>query len=121
MWPRFAELVIAAWLAASPWVFGHVDGPSLLRASDWICAAAIAACAAASFTQRARRAHLAELLVAAWLLGFGYLASSAALPALQNNILVAMVLIMFAIVPNEANRPPRAWREFMAARGEAKS
>lgn len=120
MWPRVAEIVLAGWLAASPWVFGHAEEPSMLRVSDWICAGAIAACAAASFNKRFARAHLAELLVAAWLLGFGYFASSEALPALQNNILVAMALMMFAIVPSEANRPPRPWREFLAGREQLK-
>jgi hypothetical protein len=120
MWPRVAEIVLAGWLAASPAVFGHVGGPAMLRTSDWICAAAIAACALGSFVERWRRLHLAELLVAGWLMGFGYLASSEPLPALQNNILVAMVLMMFAIVPNQANRPPRAWAEILE-RNEAKS
>jgi hypothetical protein len=115
MWPRASELVLAGWLAASPFVLGHIDGPPMLRLSDWISAAAIAVCALASLTERWRRLHLAELLVAAWLLGFGYLASPEALPALQNNILVAMVLAMLAIIPGEANQPPRAWRERLDA------
>ena len=55
--------------------------------------------------------HVAELAVAGWLLGFGYLASALALPSLQNDILVAYVLMMFAIIPCDANRPPQGWRE----------
>jgi hypothetical protein len=112
MWPRVAELLIACWLAASPFVFGHIEGQGAFWLSDLVCAGAIAICALLSFSERARRLHLVELAVAGWLLVFGYLASAEPLPRLQNNILVALVLIMFAIIPSEANLPPRSWREF---------
>jgi hypothetical protein len=114
MWPRIMELVIAAWLAASPFVFGSINGPTKFWASDFAAAAAIAILALASFAERTRRAHVLELLVAAWLLGFGYLASAEPLPNLQNNILTAMVLMMVAIIPTPATEPPRAWKEFLA-------
>jgi SPW repeat len=112
MWPRVIEILIACWLAASPFVFGHFEQSRSLWLNDFICAVLIAACALLSFSKRWRRMHLVELMVAAWLLGFGYLASSEPLPDLQNNILVALVVMMIAIIPSEANQPPRAWREF---------
>jgi hypothetical protein len=112
MWPRVAELLIACWLVASTFVFGHINGPQAFWISDYVSAGAIALCASLSFTDWARRMHLVELLVAVWLLVFGFLASSEPLPSLQNDILTALVLMMFAIIPNEANSPPRSWREF---------
>jgi hypothetical protein len=30
----------------------------------------------------------------------------------QNNIIVALLLLMFAILPTEATLPPPAWRDF---------
>jgi hypothetical protein len=111
MWPRVLELLIACWLAASPFVFGHFDESRSLWLNDVICAGILAACALLSLSTKWRRLHLAELPVAAWLLSFGYAASKEPLPALQNNILVALVIMMVAIIPSEANQPPRGWRE----------
>ena len=112
MWPRMVEILIAIWLAASPFVLGHIDEHPALSISDIACGVIIAASAVISFSEHWRRMHLGELAVAAWLLGFGYLGSSEPLPGLQNDILVALVLMMFAIIPSEANRPPRSWRTF---------
>lgn len=114
MWPRIVELLIACWLVASPFVFGHIKGPPAFWVSDFACGGAIAALALLSFSERGRWLHLVELAIAGWLMGFGFLASADPLPCLQNNILTASVLMMFAIIPCEANVPPRAWREFSA-------
>jgi hypothetical protein len=35
-----------------------------------------------------------------------------AAPALQNELLTGLLLAMFAIIPNDAARPPCSWREF---------
>lgn len=42
-------------------------------------------------------------------------------PALQNDIIVGWLLLMFAIIPNEANIPPRSWRKFSREREETKN
>ena len=110
MWPRFLELALAAWLALSPFVFGHFPADDALWLNDFISAFFIAACASLSFWRRTRRAHLAELPVACWLLVMGYFSKSEPLPALQNHILLAFVLLMTAIIPSDANRPPLKWR-----------
>ena len=119
MWPRLVELAIAAWLAASPFVLGR--GGELSRGvphwlSDVVCAVLIAAFALLSFNRRWEWLHFAELAIAGWLLGYGFLASSEPLPALQNDILVGLVLPMFAIIPNEATLPPRPWRQFAGSK-----
>lgn len=58
-----------------------------------------------------RYAHVAIMVVALWLSGFGFWTSGhPAPPALQNDILVGLLLLMFAIIPNNANLPPLAWR-----------
>jgi hypothetical protein len=114
MWPRVCELLIAAWLAASPWVLGHVEGPREMWLCDVAAAAGIAFLALASFTERGRRLHLLELPIAACLVGFGFLAAAEPLPNLQSDILTGLVLAMFAIIPSPANEPPRAWRSFVS-------
>jgi hypothetical protein len=114
MWPRIAEVLIACWLAAAPFVFGRaghgVEG-AVPWLSDVVCAGLIAACALVSLARPRSRLHLAELAVAAWLVAYGFFASATPYPALQNDILVGLVLPMFAIIPNQATLPPAAWRE----------
>lgn len=118
MWPRYVELLIAAWLAASPFILGRGQ-PSesgLHWLSDVVCALLIAACAGLSFTRRWQWLHFGEIAIAAWLVGYGFLAAAKPLPTLQNDILIGLVLPMFAIIPNEATLPPRSWREYAAAK-----
>jgi hypothetical protein len=113
MWPRACEILIAAWLAASPWVFGHLEGQRSMWLSDLAAAAGIAVMALASFSERGRRLHFLEIVIAGWLVGFGFFAATDSLPNLQNDILTGLVLAMFAIIPSPANEPPRAWEEFV--------
>lgn len=110
MWPRWCELLVAMWLTASPFVLGHIDGPLRFRLSDWTCAAFIALFAIASMV-RWKRAHLWELPVGGWLAAFGYLADPEPLPALQNDMLTAFVLLMLAVIPSNSHRPPRDWAD----------
>jgi hypothetical protein len=61
---------------------------------------------------------LITLPLSLWLIGFAYLTSPhPAPPALQNDLLVGLLLMMFAIVPNEAAAPPPAWRDFYSPVG----
>ena len=114
MWARIVELVLAGWLAASPMVQSHPVGA---RANSLACAAVVAACAIASFSPRMRCAHLASLLVAAWLTGSGWWSAQASPePFAQNWIVVGLVLAMVAIVPSEALKPPLSWRRWLAVR-----
>jgi hypothetical protein len=65
----------------------------------------------ASFAQRYRYAHFATALVALWLIGFGYLTAVDPAPAAQqNDFAIGLLLLMFAIIPNEATLPPPSWR-----------
>lgn len=119
MWPRIAELLIAAWLAASPLVLPpHANPPGNVPPwlSDVVCAGLIAVCALLSFTRRLGWLHFMEIPVAAWLVGYGFLAASQSAPALENDILVGLVLPLFAIIPNQATLPPLSWREFSEAK-----
>jgi hypothetical protein len=118
MWPRDLELTLALWLLVSPFVFGH-GGDAAAWATDLACGAAMVAFALLPRWRPLRRAHLlharplrrAHLLhaaPAAWLAAFGWLRAPA--PAAQNELVVALLLIMLAIIPSDANAPPRGWR-----------
>jgi SPW repeat len=115
MWARVIEVMLGCWLAVSPFVFRHAADERSLWANDLACAFTIVALALLSYWQRMRHAHLAIAAVAIWLIGFGYFGSSHPLPpALQNDLLVGLLLLMFAIIPNKASLPPRAWLDFYA-------
>jgi hypothetical protein len=107
MWPRDLELTLALWLLVSPFVFGH-GGDAAAWATDLACGAAMVAFALLPRWRPLRRAHLLHAAPAAWLAAFGWLRAPA--PAAQNELVVALLLIMLAIIPSDANAPPRGWR-----------
>jgi hypothetical protein len=110
MWARDLELSIGLWLGVSPFVFAHAADRAALWLNDFVCAAIVAALALACYWPPMQRAHWGELAVAAWLVGFGWVAClDAPTPAAQNHILVGLLLGMFAIVPTRASQPPEGW------------
>lgn len=115
MWPRIAEIALGSWLIASVFVFEPGSISAGWRANNLTCGVLIVALAAVSFWPPLSRAHLAEIAVGLWLVGFAFASPTVASPPMvQNAILVALVLLNFAIVPSHANSPPRSWREFYA-------
>jgi hypothetical protein len=110
MWARVIEVMLGLWLAISPFIFRHAAEDGELWINDLACAFAIVALALLSFWQPLRYAHLAIGVVALWLIVFGYIGGYPAPPASQNHILLGLLLVTFAIIPNEANLPPRSWR-----------
>jgi hypothetical protein len=114
MWARVIEIMLGCWLAVSPFIFRHAADEKVLWFNDLFSALAVIMLALISFWPPLRYAHVAIVVVALWLIGFGFWASGfPASPALQNDILVGLLLLMFAIIPNEANLPPRAWRTLL--------
>ena len=68
-----------------------------------------------SFWRPLRRAHLAILAVALWLIGFAYLSAGyPPAPALQNDLVLGLLLLMVALVPSQADLPPESWRPLLA-------
>jgi hypothetical protein len=114
MWARIIEFMIACWLAMSPFIFGHPPEDSFLWTSDLICSALIALFALLSFWDPIGKIHLLTLGVAFWLVGLGYSAfPGPASIAEQNNLIVGLLLLMFAIIPSHSTLPPRPWRDFI--------
>jgi hypothetical protein len=109
MWARVVEVMVGCWLGMSPFIFGHMR-----TRSAWVdlsAAAAVAALALLSFWSRSRHAHALNGAVGLTLAATGYLTSGdPPSAAAQNQLLVGLVLLMLAIVPNEASRPPRSWQ-----------
>lgn len=118
MWARITELLLGVWLAISPYVFRYEDGIDTLWLTTWVASALVVMAALASWHPRLGKAHLLELGVAAWLLALAFIQPVSPPPiAYQNLACVALLLLMFAIIPSHASRPPRAWTEFYKNRG----
>ena len=114
MWPRIVELLLAAWLAASPWLLpAPTDAASFLRVNALVCAGLIALFALLSFRAAWEKAHLLSFAVALWLIGIAFLQPNPPPPAsYQNFVVTGLTLLLFAVLPSRASDPPRAWRKF---------
>ena len=113
MWARTVEVMLGLWLAASPFIFSHSPAEPRLWWSDLCSAFLIITISLLSFWSRTMRAHLLNVLVALWLVGFGYFSSGdPPPPAAQNDLAVGLILLLLAIIPSEATLPPKGWREF---------
>ena len=100
MWPRVVEVMLGCWLAMSPFVFGHDP------AHDLAMAIVIVSLALISFFRPLGNAHLLIGLISLWLIGYGLTFSHPAPPSAQNHILLGLLFLMFAIIPNNANSSP---------------
>ena len=111
MWPRVAELMLGLWLMLSPFVFRGTESVEAFAAIDMAAGACVVLLSLLSFWPRAEWAHLGTALLALGLGTYAYLAwERPGPPAAQNEIFVALLLLLLAIVPNEASRPPKPWR-----------
>jgi glycerol uptake facilitator-like aquaporin len=108
MWPRIVEMMLGFWLAASPFIFRHDPAHAALWYNDFVCAFLVVLLSLASFSESLRHSHFATVAVGLWLMGWGYVSGAA--PAFQNDLITGLVLVMLAIIPNEATQPPRSWR-----------
>jgi hypothetical protein len=121
MWPRALEFMLGLWLLMSPFIFQRSPGPAAVWVVDFSCALLLMALSSLSFWSRARRAHLLLLPVSAFLSAWGYFyGGHPAAPVHQNEIFVGLILLLLAIIPSEANQPPRSWREYYAQRARMK-
>lgn len=109
MWARIIELSIATWLIVSRFLFSY--GDLAWNWTDMAIPALVILCASLSFLESLNKMHLLQVLPAFWLLYISYSYPTPWLPfGLQNHILVALLLVTFAIIPCRASEPPRPWR-----------
>ena len=110
MWSRVVEFMLGCWLAISPFIFAHPADEPTLWATDWIAACVVIAFALLSYWRPLRHIHLLTAVLACGLIAAGrFLSPGDVPPAAQNQIVVGLLLLMFALVPNHASRPPDAW------------
>lgn len=114
MWPRVIEIVLACWLAMSPFVFRYSDDDTLLWTMSFTASGAVLTFALLSLWTPTKRAHVASLAVAAVLCSVGYFGveTRPGPPAYQNLIVTGLLVAMFAVIPRYAALPPAAWRRY---------
>lgn len=111
MWPRVVEAMLGTWLVLSPLVFAETLDYSRFQTVDVTTGAAVVGLSLASFWRRDEWLHLVTAVVAVALALLAYFGSARpGPPGAQNEIVTALLLLLFAIIPNEANRPPKPWR-----------
>jgi hypothetical protein len=117
MWPRTAELMIGFWLILSPLIFRGTESVEQFASRDVAAGAAVVILSLLSFWRPTEWAHLLTGAVALVLGVAGYFGwERPGPPAAQNEITVALLLVLLAIVPNDASQPPRPWRTRTAER-----
>ena len=109
MWARTVEIMLGFWLMASPFIFRAET-----LANDLLCGLLVIVFGLLAYWNRTEWAHFLTLGVSIWLIGFGYWAGHPAPPEAQNQIVVGLLLGMFAIIPNRTNELPESWQKFYA-------
>lgn len=116
MWSRVVEVMLGCWLLVSPFVFRHSSSEPRLWIVDFTAGLAVIVCGLLSYMPSLRWAHLLTLLTASALVGFAVVDSAVlvnwgvagiAAPALQNHVVLGLLLLMLGIIPNHASQPPR--------------
>lgn len=111
MWARVAELMIGVWLVLSPFILRGTPSIEAFAALDITAGGAVVLFSLLSFWKPTGWAHLLTAALAVGLGGYAYLAwERPGPPGAQNEITVAMLLLLLAIIPNDANQPPVPWR-----------
>lgn len=110
MWARTVEVMLGCWLLVSPFVFEHEPSDTYFWAADLGGGALIALFSLFSFWEPTKRAHALTFVTGASLALIAYFGTPPLPPALQNHILVGVLLMMMAIIPTEATLPPDAWQ-----------
>jgi hypothetical protein len=111
MWARVIELMLGIWLVLSPLIFRETVAVGEFRTTDVSTGSAVILLSLLSFWRALRWSHLATGAVALWLIFWAWSAAARpGPPAAQNEIVVGLLLLMLAIVPNQASLPPESWR-----------
>jgi hypothetical protein len=110
MWPRVVEVMLGCWLIVSPFIFAHPAERTAWWVNDMASGLAIIVFALASHWRPLKRTHLLSAAVALWLISYAYFSPLYAAPAMQNTMVLGLLVGMMAIIPSEANRPPEGWR-----------
>lgn len=110
MWARVVEVMLAVWLALSPFFFPESFQKTLFITTLWSTSFLLALFSLLSFASPLPKMHLLNIPLALLLLllGFSTLLPPYS-PAMQNSLLMGLILLMTALVPSHANQAPSSW------------
>jgi hypothetical protein len=100
-WPRYVNAVAGAWLFLSALLWKH---QALQSTNAWVVGALIFATAITGIS--VPRARFANTLLAIWLLASTFFFGANGYTTL-NNAVVAIVVLVFSLVPGPGRLPPR--------------
>ena len=113
MWARVVEFMLACWLAISPFIFGYPNDAIFFWVSDLITASLIAFFSLICYYRSLRKMHLFNLAISFYLIALSYIFKDSPLyEPLQNYMVLGILLLMIAIVPTDAEKPPQSWRDY---------
>ncbi len=113
MWPRVVEFMLACWLAISPFIFSYPGSALFLWFNDFSCASLMAIFSLLSYYEHLRKLHLCNLAISLYLISLSYFFKGSTFEApLQNYMVLGLLLLMIAILPTDADKPPKPWRDF---------
>ena len=108
MWARISEIILAVWLFISYFVFEYQSATAI------ICAGLILIFASLSYIDKLNKMHLFQAVPGSWLIYEGFAYPTPWLPmGLQNYVVVAVLLLMYTIIPSNASENPRPWKRFL--------
>ena len=111
MWPRVLEVVIGAWLLMSPVIFQHTRGADAYALSQAAAGTVVVVASLLAIWPPAAAARGVTALATLSLIAHGYFsAPRPGPPAAQNEIVAGLLLILFVLLPNDVNAPPRPWQ-----------
>lgn len=112
MWARIVEVMIACWLALSPFIFHAPKEEKWFWINDFACSFLLAFFSLLCFYKPLRKIHLFNLGVGIWLFSMGYF-FPLPLPAyVQNDVVIGLLLLVLTLVPSESEHPPQSWQNF---------
>ena len=107
MWPRVIEVMLGVWLVITPLVFRGTEEIERYTANTIATGLIVIAASLAAFAPRAGWTRYVTRVASCWLAVHGYLSAvRPGPPAAQNEIMIGLLLLLFAILPNHVNRPP---------------
>lgn len=92
-------------------IFGYSENFPILFTHDLIVFILISFFSLGSYLYKLRRVHLFNVVVAIWLIAFS-LTSLVPFVERQNYIVIALLLLMFAIIPSPTDEAPYDWQRF---------
>lgn len=120
MWARVVEVTMGIWLAMSPFLFHLSYEQPAYWWNDFACGALVMTFALASFWPPTQHAHLLQIAVGLWLMGWAYANEFSleehASAAMQNDVTVGFMLLMVAILPNHSTRCTPSWEQLLLER-----